>query len=145
MKLTWRREEDFAHDQYRPLALSNVKATLTRRPRQDHRVVVPQRLAVDHRAARTARSATVDSQAVEGAIALPYDARHAHRRMGAAATSAIPVGYWRSVGTSINVFAVESMIDELAQAAGTSIRSRSAPTTSSTDRARQAVLDAAAP
>lgn len=30
----------------------------------------------------------------------------------------IPVGYWRSVGASINSFAVESMMDELATAAG---------------------------
>ena len=30
----------------------------------------------------------------------------------------IPVGFWRSVGSSINAFAVESMVDELAMAAG---------------------------
>ena len=30
----------------------------------------------------------------------------------------IPVGFWRSVGASINTFVVESMIDELAAAAG---------------------------
>jgi isoquinoline 1-oxidoreductase beta subunit len=34
------------------------------------------------------------------------------------ASLADPVGFWRSVGASINTFAVESMIDELAQAAG---------------------------
>ena len=33
-------------------------------------------------------------------------------------TAGIPVGFWRSVGASINTFAVESMIDELALAAG---------------------------
>jgi isoquinoline 1-oxidoreductase beta subunit len=32
--------------------------------------------------------------------------------------STIPVGFWRSVGMSINTFAVESMIDELAALAG---------------------------
>ena len=30
----------------------------------------------------------------------------------------IPVGFWRSVGSSVNAFAVESMMDELALAAG---------------------------
>ena len=30
----------------------------------------------------------------------------------------MPVGFWRSVGASINTFAVESMVDELAAAAG---------------------------
>ena len=32
--------------------------------------------------------------------------------------SPVPVGFWRSVGASINTFAVESMIDELALAVG---------------------------
>ena len=32
--------------------------------------------------------------------------------------SPIPVGFWRSVGASINTFVVESMVDELAAAAG---------------------------
>lgn len=32
--------------------------------------------------------------------------------------SPIPVGFWRSVGASLNTFAVESLIDELAKAAG---------------------------
>jgi isoquinoline 1-oxidoreductase beta subunit len=30
----------------------------------------------------------------------------------------IPVGWWRSVGYSVNVFGVESFMDELAHAAG---------------------------
>jgi isoquinoline 1-oxidoreductase beta subunit len=57
-----------------------------------------------------------DSQGIEGAQALPYN-------FGARLTeyvthpSPIPVGFWRSVGASINTFAVESMIDELAAAA----------------------------
>ena len=61
--------------------------------------------------------ATGDSQGYEASQALPYD-------FGARLTeyvthpSPIPVGFWRSVGASINTFAVESMIDELASAAG---------------------------
>ena len=58
-----------------------------------------------------------DSQGIEGAQALPYD-------LGARLTqyvthpSPVPVGFWRSVGASLNTFGVESMIDELAAAAG---------------------------
>src|SRR6185369_7775956 len=58
-----------------------------------------------------------DSQGIEGAQSLPYN-------FGARLTeyvthaSPIPVGFWRSVGASLNTFAVESMIDELAAAAG---------------------------
>ncbi len=61
--------------------------------------------------------ATGDSQGIEGAQALPYN-------FGARLTeyvthpSPIPVGFWRSVGASLNTFGVESMIDELAAAAG---------------------------
>jgi isoquinoline 1-oxidoreductase beta subunit len=58
-----------------------------------------------------------DSQGYEASQELPYN-------FGARLTewvphaSPIPVGFWRSVGASINTFAVESMMDELAGAAG---------------------------
>ena len=61
--------------------------------------------------------ATGDSQGYEASQALPYN-------FGARLTeyvthpSPVPVGFWRSVGASINTFAVESMIDELALAVG---------------------------
>jgi isoquinoline 1-oxidoreductase beta subunit len=61
--------------------------------------------------------ATGDSQATEGTTSLPYN-------IGALSTqwithpSPIPVGFWRSVGMSVNTFAVESAIDELANLAG---------------------------
>jgi isoquinoline 1-oxidoreductase beta subunit len=62
----------------------------------------------------------LDGQAVEGAVGLPY-------ARGAVSTewvpldddvAGIPVGYWRSVGSSLNTFAVESLVDMLAAAAG---------------------------
>jgi len=59
----------------------------------------------------------VDSQATDGSLALAYD--FLARRMEYCKHPAkVPVGYWRSVGHSINCFAVESAIDELALAAG---------------------------
>jgi isoquinoline 1-oxidoreductase beta subunit len=116
VKLTWRREEDFAHDQYRPLAAVNVKAKLVSGAiaawsyRNVSQAILGQRgwLA----------PGTVDSQAIEGAIDLPY-------KLGVSAIewvplpAGIPVGFWRSVGSSINAFAVESFIDELAMVAAT--------------------------
>jgi isoquinoline 1-oxidoreductase subunit beta len=60
---------------------------------------------------------TGDSQATEASQELPY--RFASRRVDWVNHPApIPVGYWRSVGASINTFAVESLIDEQAAAAG---------------------------
>ena len=114
VKLTWWREEDFGHDQYRPFALANAKATLSagRIKAWSYRTVSQSITAQRGRLAAGA----VDSQAVEGAVRLPYD-------LGTSLvewlplTAGIPVGYWRSVGASINAFAVESMMDELAKAA----------------------------
>ncbi len=116
VKLTWRREEDFAHDQYRPFALVNVKAALDGGKRikawsyrNVSQAILGQRGWLPPGA--------VDSQAVEGAVRLPY-ALGSHVVEWVPLTAGIPVGFWRSVGASINAFAVESMMDELAAAAG---------------------------
>jgi isoquinoline 1-oxidoreductase beta subunit len=116
VKLTWPREEDFTRDQYRPMALVNVQAGLD--PTGNvagwtYRNVSPsilgQRGAV--------LGAKGDSQGSEASAELPYN--FGSRLVEwVSHTSPIPVGFWRSVGASINTFAVESMIDEIAIAAG---------------------------
>lgn len=60
---------------------------------------------------------TVDSQAVDGAIGLPY-AFPSKRVDYVRHTTTAPVGFWRSVGHSYNTFVVELAIDEAALAAG---------------------------
>ena len=116
VKLMWPREEDFTHDQYRPMALIHAKAGLDANgliTGWTYRNVSPSLLAQRG----IPLGASGDSQGIEGAQALPY-------QFGARKTeyvthpSPIPVGFWRSVGASLNTFAVESMIDELAFAAG---------------------------
>ena len=116
VKLMWPREEDFSHDQYRPMALVHARAGLDSSgyvAGWTYRNVSPSILAQRG----TVLGATGDSQGYEASQALPYN-------FGARLTeyvthpSPVPVGFWRSVGASINTFAVESMIDELALAAG---------------------------
>ncbi|WP_395703527.1 molybdopterin cofactor-binding domain-containing protein [Aquabacterium sp.] len=116
VKLMWPREEDFTHDQYRPMALVHARAGIDSSgyvAGWTYRNVSPSILAQRG----VVLGATGDSQGYEGSQALPYN-------FGARLTeyvthpSPIPVGFWRSVGASINTFAVESMIDELAAAAG---------------------------
>lgn len=116
VKLMWPREEDFAHDQYRPMALMHAKAGLNASGQivsWAYRNVSPSILAQRG----VPLGAKGDSQGIEGAQALPYD-------LGVRVTeyvthpSPVPVGFWRSVGASLNTFGVESMIDELAAAAG---------------------------
>ena len=120
VQLVWTREDDIAHDVYRPMALARYRARLD----ADGRV-----LALDVRSAGAAIAhqyfprnlglpgAGPDKTVAEGA----YDMQYAipNRRIAhVAVDSAVPVGYWRSVGHSHNAFFKESFIDELAHAAG---------------------------
>ncbi len=117
VKLTWSREEDMANDQYRPFALARVKAALDSKGNiigWANRIVSPsilyQRGWIPDN--------VVDTQSTEGATGLPYNfgsriveyIRH---------PGTVPVGFWRSVGHSINTFVVESALDEIALATNT--------------------------
>ena len=114
--LVWPREEDFTHDQYRPMALVRVRAGLDAATQVSgwvYRNVSPSILG-QRGAVLGSRG---DSQGYEASQSLPY-AFGSRLTEWVSHTAPIPVGFWRSVGASINTFAVESMIDELAQAAG---------------------------
>ena len=116
VQLVWPREEDFTHDQYRPMALVRVRAGLDANNQVAgwiYRNVSPSILG-QRGAVLGARG---DSQGYEASQALPY-AMAARRVEWVSHPSTIPVGFWRSVGASINTFAVESMVDELAALAG---------------------------
>jgi isoquinoline 1-oxidoreductase beta subunit len=116
VKLMWPREEDFSHDQYRPMAVVHAKAGLDAsgnvvgwQYRNASPSILGQRGAV--------LPATGDSQGSEGSNVLPYILGNRSVEW-VWHPSPIPVGFWRSVGASINTFVVESFIDELAKAAG---------------------------
>ncbi len=115
VKLMWPREQDFTRDQYRPMALVHAQAGLDNVGNITgwaYRNVSPSILGQRG----VPLGATGDSQGIEGAQALPYNIG-ARLTEWVSHTSPIPVGFWRSVGASINTFAVESLIDELAAAA----------------------------
>ncbi len=59
----------------------------------------------------------VDEQAVEGLVNLPYDIPNI-RIEWVDHDPGLPVHFWRAVGSSHNPFVVESLIDDLADAAG---------------------------
>jgi isoquinoline 1-oxidoreductase subunit beta len=116
VKLMWPRDQDFTRDQYRPMGLIHVKAGLDNSGNilgWAYRNVSPSILGQRG----VPLGPTGDSQGYEGSENLPYI-------FGTRVTewvshpAPIPVGFWRSVGASLNTFAVESMIDELAHAAG---------------------------
>ena len=140
VKLMWPREEDFAHDQYRPMALVRVRAGLLANGTINawvYRNVSPSILGQRG----VTLPATGDSQGYEASQALPYNFG-AHLTEWVKFNAPIPVGFWRSVGASINTFVVESMIDELADAFGQD--AYQFRRTRITDPRWLAVLDAAA-
>lgn len=116
VKLMWPREEDFTRDQYRPMALVKAKAGLDAAGNitgWTYRNVSPSILGQRG----NVLGAKGDSQGYEASNALPYNIGSRVVEW-VAHPSPIPVGFWRSVGASINTFAVESLMDELAVAAG---------------------------
>ena len=116
VQLVWPREEDFTRDQYRPMALVRAKASVDANgyiSGWSYRNVSPSILGQRG----VPLGARGDSQGTEASHELPYT-MGGRRVEWVSHPSPIPVGFWRSVGASINTFAVESLIDELAAAAG---------------------------
>ncbi len=111
VQLVFPREQDFGQDQYRPMAVCRVTVGLGATggiASWAYRNVSPSILGQ-----RGAPAGTLDGQATEGSTSLAYNLPN--RQIDwVAHPSTIPVGFWRSVGNSINVFAVESAIDEAA-------------------------------
>jgi isoquinoline 1-oxidoreductase beta subunit len=120
VQLVWTREEDMAHDVYRPAALARFTARLDSHGRV---------LAWDHKSASGAighqyfpRNLGLpgigpDKTTAEGEYDMQYEIPN-RRSAHVIVDSAVPLGYWRSVGHSHNAFFKESFIDEVAQAAG---------------------------
>jgi isoquinoline 1-oxidoreductase subunit beta len=114
--LVWPREQNFLRDQFRPMALVRVQAGL-----DTHGNVLGWTYINVSPSILGQRGYPVgptgDSQAYEGSQGLPYNFALRGTEY-ISHPSLIPVGFWRSVGMSINTFAVESAIDELAHLAG---------------------------
>lgn len=117
VQVVWSREDDVRHDWYRPATLHVLRAGLdaSGAPRcWAHRMVGPAILA---RFAPGALRGGFDPTSTEGAANLPYAFEHievdAHIH-----DPGVPVGWWRSVGSSQNAFVVECFLDEVAHAAG---------------------------
>jgi isoquinoline 1-oxidoreductase beta subunit len=118
VKLTWSREDDFTHDYYRPAALCRLQGGVDASGNVTglvSRIVSPS-IGYQRGPARFADPAAVDSSAVEGLSTLPYTLSN-QRVEWIRDPADVPVGYWRSVGNSHNVFFAECFVDELAAAA----------------------------
>ncbi|RUX45874.1 xanthine dehydrogenase family protein molybdopterin-binding subunit, partial [Mesorhizobium sp. M7A.F.Ca.CA.002.09.1.1] len=119
IKVTWTREEDMRHDAYRPAAIGKFQARLGD---DGMPIAVDMKMASPSVIAGTLRRLFPsvsplgpDKTIVDGAYDQPYTIPN-YRVRGIAAPVSIPVGSWRSVGSSVNGFFHEGFMDEIAVA-----------------------------
>jgi isoquinoline 1-oxidoreductase subunit beta len=120
LKMVWSREQDIQQDIPRPPYYDRIAAVVDG---DGYPVVWTDRVTSDSVGRRwapvTLRKDGLDPDTVEGAAETPYDLPNLkvewvrHDMPGER-----PVGWWRGVGPTHNLFKVESFIDELAHAAG---------------------------
>jgi isoquinoline 1-oxidoreductase beta subunit len=115
VKLVWTREEDMTHDYYRPMGVNNVKGGLdaSGMPVGVHFKVTSQ--SVTQRAFGLPKE-TLDPFMAEAAVT-GYNVPNTQHDLVIHDTG-FRVGYWRAVSHSMNAFANESFVDEMAKAAG---------------------------
>ena len=120
VQLIWSRDEDTTHDFYRPMQVTRMAGALdgtkllALMSHSAGDAITPQWLA---RNAPWLVATPPDKTQVEGLYDIPYAIPH-QRMEHVNVPSPVPVGYWRSVGHSMNAFFMESFIDEMAHLAG---------------------------
>jgi isoquinoline 1-oxidoreductase subunit beta len=120
VQLLWTREDDMQHDFYRQYCCQRLSGALDDRSNilaWSQRVVsTPIRSVFDP--AESLKDPThVASQEIGYADRLPYQVRNL-RLDYVPVQSVVPRAWWRSVSSSLDAFAVECFVDELAHAAG---------------------------
>ncbi|MCC6468492.1 MAG: xanthine dehydrogenase family protein molybdopterin-binding subunit [Alphaproteobacteria bacterium] len=117
VKLIWTREEDIQHGSYRPISMGRLQAGFDAHGNlaaYAHKVcgqsifayLLPQNIRDGWD--QSSMDGTYNQAYKMPNCKFDYVMRNAH----------VPVGFWRSVGSSQNAFITESFMDELAHAAG---------------------------
>ena len=120
VKLIWSREEDIQHDAYRPAALCKMQGGLDTEGNLvafESALVTQSVVASYNQRTPTARggNAKKDKSVCSGIYNMVYPLPHMKVSYIPRSLD-VPVGYWRSVGSSHGCFFVESFMDELAHA-----------------------------
>ena len=121
VKTVWSREDDVKGGYYRPMYLHKAKIGLGADglPVAWEHVEVGQSIMLGTPFEQFMIKEGVDATSVEGVADSPYmKAITDHHVSLHTVKASIPVLWWRSVGHSHSAFAMESLIDELAHAAG---------------------------
>ena len=122
VKVIWTREDDMQGDFYRPSAYNKMSAGLDAAGKPvfwNHRIVSPSIMATlgPGLFGFAPPPDRLDNTAVEGASTLPYEMQNLYVDW-INSKPGVPVGFWRSVGSSHTAFSTECFLDELAHAAG---------------------------
>lgn len=115
VQLIWSRPEDMGHDFYRPPSIHYMRGAVAngRVSALSATMVSP---SITSRAFPSFVQNGNDPFMTEGLVNLTYDVPNMELRTIIEEVG-IRVGFWRSVSHALNAFAVESFVDELAQAA----------------------------
>lgn len=118
VKVLWSREEEFKRDAYRPLSHVRFRGVLGAdgMPLAFTAVAAGEGPMSRHMSSFL-KNPKVDDSAVEGLTEKPYAIPNRYVGFSKVAHP-VNVGFWRSVGHSMNDFFFESFMDELADAAG---------------------------
>jgi len=120
VQVTWTREEDMTHDMYRPGAICEAEAAIGSDGLQAISIRSASQSVMASAFGRLEGAMTPpgpDKLIVDGLWDQPYELEN-FRVTGVPVDLAIPVGFWRAVGHSMNPFFLESFIDEIASALG---------------------------
>lgn len=119
IKVTWTREEDMTHDTYRPPAIGRMRARIKKgNVPESVDIHIGSPSVIKSFLGRTFPSispAGPDKTMIEGSFDQPYEIEN-YKVSGTKTDFDIPVGFWRSVGSSFNGFFHESFMDEIAVA-----------------------------
>jgi isoquinoline 1-oxidoreductase subunit beta len=116
VKVIWSREDDLAHDFFRPFGVHGLRATVDTQGRfasWSHTVAATPRTTRDPgMASAPAWTAVVDPDAYPAGTVAHYESRFAAVEFG------LLRGFWRAPLHTFGAFATESFIDEVAQRIG---------------------------
>jgi isoquinoline 1-oxidoreductase beta subunit len=121
VKVMWTRDDDIRGGYYRPAYHHRIEAALDAKghPVAWKHTVVGQSILAGTPFEPMMVKNGIDETSIEGIVDSPYLAKVAARKVTLHSPKRpIPVLWWRSVGNSHTAFVVESMLDELAHAAG---------------------------
>lgn len=119
VKVTWSREEDMTHDMYRPAAIARFRGIVQdgQAILLDGQVAAPSVSKQSGKRLSGSEMPGPDRETLAGSFDQPYGIPN-FRMRGYLADLSVPVGFWRSVGNSMNGFFFDTFIDEMAHAAG---------------------------